>query len=168
MRALCTILGKGENYENPHHRPDSGPNGTLLNSYRLGSSRSILTKGGEMKAPKRYYPTYHHGCNPIHPVDDWCKVRRLIRAARRGDNIPPIITNKGHMVTGTHRSAANDIMMMLGDDGHLIPIMDMDDLPSEIRDQAEELFSNDDFCGLNDLLDKPINQGGILWETTQN
>ena len=36
-----------------------------------------------------YYPQYHLGCNPIHPVISWSKVRKLIRDARRGDSLPP-------------------------------------------------------------------------------
>jgi len=40
---------------------------------------------------KAYYPTMTKGCNPIHPVMDWCKVRKLVRDARKGHDINPII-----------------------------------------------------------------------------
>jgi len=57
--------------------------------------------------------------NPIHAVQDWCKVRRLVRAVRRGDDVAPILyeglPNNGTLLAGTHRMMANDILEMLGD-----------------------------------------------------
>lgn len=102
----------------------------------------------------RYYPTYYLGCNPIHEVNDWCKVRRLIRAARRGDKIPPIVIDgprkSGSMVTGTHRAAANDIMVMLGGEA-LIPYVQVSDLDN--ADEIYALLESGDYAAINDLID---------------
>jgi hypothetical protein len=75
-----------------------------------------------------YYPTHWSGCNPQHQVRDWQKVRSLIRAAMRGDNIPPILIDgslgNGNLLTGTHRAAANDIMLLLSErDGRARPLI---------------------------------------------
>ena len=115
-----------------------------------------------MKTPKSYYPTRHHGCNPIHPVTSWSKVRGLIRAARRGDIIPPIIIEgllgNGNMLSGTHRSAANDIMMMLaGDDPRaaLIPVVALDDIIIDYdvvaRERILDAIADLDYERLNDF-----------------
>ena len=70
---------------------------------------------------KNYYPTYWSGCTPLHPVNNWQMVRSLVRACKNGkaESIPAIYTEgdlgSGAMLTGTHRSAANDIIMMLND-----------------------------------------------------
>lgn len=74
-------------------------------------------------------------------------MRKLIRDARRGDKIPPILIDgevrNGRMLTGTHRSAANDIMAMLGDYDHLISIITLDDI--EVSDDLQEAIENDDY-----------------------
>lgn len=70
---------------------------------------------------KSYYPTYWSGCNPLHEVNNWAMVRSLVRACKNGqaNTIPPIYTegelHNGILLTGTHRSAANDIIMMLNE-----------------------------------------------------
>ena len=108
-----------------------------------------------MKTPKDYYPTYHLGCNPIHAVKDWAKVRKLIRDARSGADIPPILIDGpqhgGNMLTGTHRAAANDIIMMLGGQP-LISVVTLDDIAA-----SEELIAaveESDYGRIDDLLDR--------------
>lgn len=70
---------------------------------------------------KHYYPVYWSGCYPIHAVRDWLKVRNLVRACKNGEahKIPPIYTDgelgNGTLLTGTHRSAANDLIKKLND-----------------------------------------------------
>lgn len=107
---------------------------------------------------KKYYPTYYLGCNPIHEVKDWCKVRRLIRAARCGDKITPILIDgevgNGNLLAGTHRAAANDIMVMLGDDeNHLIDVVSIDDL-DDISENLRIAIDNNDFGEIDRIWDR--------------
>ena len=104
---------------------------------------------------KDYYPTYWSGCNPIHAVRDWCKVRRIIRDARRGAHIPPIIIEgdlgNGNLLTGTHRAAANDICMMLGQE----PIVDyigIEQLPATTIKRYRKAIDRGDNDLANDIL----------------
>jgi hypothetical protein len=61
-----------------------------------------------------YYPRI---ANPMHPVRDWCKVRSMIRALRRGKALPIVwIDGKikaGNLMSGTHRAAASEIRSLL-------------------------------------------------------
>lgn len=104
---------------------------------------------------KTYYPTHHLGCNPIHEVQDWAYVRKLIRAARKGDAINPILIDgeigSGTLLAGTHRAAANDIMVMLGGEA-LIPVVSL----SEIDASSEliEAVENGDFRRIDELWDR--------------
>lgn len=109
-----------------------------------------------MYLDKSYYPTYWSGCNPIHEVVDWCKVRKLVRDALRGDKINPIVIDgnlgSGNLLTGTHRAAANDILMMLGKEEYLIDWVSIHDIvkTDDIIDALQDL----DFDLLDDLLDR--------------
>ena len=104
---------------------------------------------------KPYYPTYHHGCNPIHEVKDWAYVRKLVRAARRGETINPILIEgsigNGSLLAGTHRSAANDLMMKLGGEP-LIDVVSIDDI--EISDELREAIENSDFDMIDQIWDR--------------
>lgn len=110
-----------------------------------------------MELPKNYYPTHYLGCHPIHAVTDWAYVRRLIRAARRGEQIPPIVIageiKSGEMVTGTHRAAANDIMVMLGGEA-LISVIGVEDLDEETQAIVRGLLESENYDDINGLLDK--------------
>ena len=86
-----------------------------------------------MKLPKRYYP---QGINPMHPVMDWCKVRKLVRAVLSGAEIPEILVWGETLLAGTHRWAANDLLEMLGHDAR-IGVTDVEDLADE--DFAQQL-----------------------------
>ena len=111
-----------------------------------------------------YYPTYYLGCNPIHPVISWSKVRKLIRDARRGDSIPPILIDGDfgncNLLSGTHRAAANDIMMMLADrDGLgvpdcLIDVVTVDELERAgyLTDELKAAIDDGDFERIGDLM----------------
>lgn len=106
-----------------------------------------------------YYPTYHHGCNPIHEVKSWSYVRSIIRAARRGEEIPPIMIEGsiggGAMLNGTHRSAANDIMQMLEEEKditpHYIDVIEYDE--EEASEELVEAVNNSDYERIDELLD---------------
>lgn len=103
------------------------------NNFIIGDRYAPLRKEGRNNL-KTYYPTLHHGCTPIHAVKDWCYVRSILRAARKGVKIPPILIegsiNNGAMVTGTHRSAANDLSIMLGGEA-LIDVVSIDNWPDD-------------------------------------
>lgn len=80
---------------------------------------------------KSYYPGYHSGLEPIHVVNNWKYVRSIVRAALKGDVIPPIFIfgslHNGCLLAGTHRSAANDILTQIGRDDCLIDYVEYDD-----------------------------------------
>ncbi len=99
-----------------------------------------------------YYPTHWLKCNPIHEVRDWCYVRRLVRAARRGEVIPPVLIDGriggGNMLTGTHRAAANDLMMRLGGEP-LIDVVSIDDI--DVPDSLQDAINNLDYEAIDDL-----------------
>lgn len=91
--------------------------------------------------PVNYYPSCN---NPIHEVKDWCKVRKMIRALRRGESLPTVYVDgpmgSGNWLSGTHRVAASEIRAML--DG-TTPYEDLDII--NIGDKLAQLYdSNDD------------------------
>jgi hypothetical protein len=109
---------------------------------------------------KDYYPTYWSGCNPIHPVHSWALVRRLIRALRRGESIPPVLLDgwrNGNMLTGTHRCAANDIILMLRsrsnrwDNVPLIGYIELSDLPDVQREAVLVCIADDNWRDVQDI-----------------
>jgi len=104
---------------------------------------------------KKYYPTYHLGCNPIHPVIDWSYVRKLVRAARRGEVINPILIDgsigNGNLLAGTHRAAANDLMLMLGGDA-LIDVVSLDDI--DASEELLEAVADNDYERIDELWDR--------------
>ncbi len=104
---------------------------------------------------KAYYPTYHLGCHPIHEVKDWAYVRKLIRAARAGEAINPILIDgeigSGALLAGTHRAAANDIMVMLGGEA-LIPVVSLDDI--DASSELIEAVESGDFYTIDELWDR--------------
>ncbi len=104
---------------------------------------------------KSYYPTHHLGCNPIHEVQNWSYVRKLIRAARKGEDINPILIDgeigNGTLLAGTHRAAANDIMVMLGGEA-LIPVISLDEV--DASSDLIEAVENSDFGLIDELWDR--------------
>lgn len=103
---------------------------------------------------QNYYPQYA-GLTPIHPVTSWAKVRRLVRAARRGHEITPILIEgdlgNGSLLTGTHRAAANDLLEMLGDNC-LIECVSIDEI--DASDDLREAAANNDYETLDALWDR--------------
>ena len=101
-------------------------------------------------AKDNYYPTYFTGCEPIHEVKDWAYVRKLVKAARAGEEINPILIfgekGSGWLMAGTHRAAANDILMMLGEEP-LIEYMTVEEAEEEglVSDDLREAIENNDF-----------------------
>lgn len=82
-----------------------------------------------------YYP---RGYEPLHQVTSWAKVRALVRAALRGETIPPYLVDGEHgngiLLSGTHRATANDVLERRGC-GRLIPEESLDSLPAAVRDE---------------------------------
>ena len=107
-----------------------------------------------------YYPTYWSGCNPIHGVTSWLKVRNLLRAVIRGDKIPPILIDgglgNGNLLTGTHRSAANDIIMTMRDSGRRgwdkINLIDWSE-PDYTIEGLRDAVDSSDYERINDIMD---------------
>lgn len=104
---------------------------------------------------KKYYPTMTTGCNPIHPVTNWAYVRKLIRAARSGADINPILIEgsigNGSLLAGTHRAAANDLMVLLGGEA-LIPVVSLDEI--EISDDLQAALDDCDYEMIDQIWDR--------------
>lgn len=103
--------------------------------------------------------TYPRGYNPINPVLSWQYVRRLIRAARRGEKINPILVddiNDGNLLAGTHRLMANNIMEALGyDRRYLIPVYELCDIEDdELRARIIEAVEAEDYEDIDLLWDR--------------
>lgn len=111
-----------------------------------------------MEIPKEYYPgIYSVGCQPIHPVHDWAYVRQLVRAAKRGKTIRPILIEgrpgNGRLLAGTHRTAANDVLALLGRKERIavVSIDEIDNVSEELRAAVEE----EDYSRIDELWDRP-------------
>lgn len=102
-----------------------------------------------------YYPGHSIGAQPIHPVTDWSKVRRIARAMRRGDNIPAVVIDgqigNCSLVTGTHRVAAAELLGMLGTQAN-IQTISVDDLDN--AEDIKDLLDQGDYSRINWLLDR--------------
>jgi len=126
--------------------------------------------GGEImiKKSNNYYPTYWSGCNPIHPVKDWDYVDKLVKDSISGSKITPILIDgrlhNGNLLAGTHRSAANDVMLEdLNDNDHLIPCVYLDDIQYNNIDLYNRLINacnSDDYSEIDYIWDK----SGSGWE----
>ena len=109
-------------------------------------------KVGKISGIKDYYPK---NVNPIHEVRDWSKVRSMIRSSVKGEDVPPIIRDGDNLLTGTHRSAANDVIDMLIERGSLpkntrkIPVEKFD--PESVPDWVKRDLENDDFRNIDDF-----------------
>lgn len=101
-----------------------------------------------------YYPGSSIGAQPIHPVTDWSKVRRIARAMRKGEVVPAIVIDGAagncSLVTGTHRVAAMELLQMLGVDVK-IDMISVDDLDN--ADEIKDLIEQGDYSRINWLLD---------------
>lgn len=116
-----------------------------------------------MKNLNNYYPGKSIRCEAIHKVRDWSYVRKLIRAAKKGEEIPPILVwgqiGSGQLLNGTHRCAANDIMKDLGyDECLMIPVVtinDLDDLSDHpFSDELKEAIKDSDYERIDNILDR--------------
>ena len=89
----------------------------------------------------------------MHPVRDWCKVRYMIRALRRGEQLPTIYMDgplgSGNWLSGTHRVAASEIRAKL--DG-LQPYQDLqlfditqwsEKVGEEVREEWNSMWEDD-------------------------
>lgn len=97
-----------------------------------------------------FYPSLN-GQNPIHEVTDWRKVRRIIRDLRKGANIPAIVTTAdGCPLNGVHRTAANNLLEMLGS-SLSVDVVEIDDvdLSHKCDEAVAELMESIEYCGIN-------------------
>ena len=106
--------------------------------------------------PKNYYPT--QDANPVHEVRNWAYARKIARAALRGDMIPSIVVDgpvgNCNAINGTHRLAARHILRAIGENVNLIPIISIDDLDDAKREAVMELIDENDFLGIDEILDR--------------
>ena len=102
-----------------------------------------------------YFPGSSIGANPIHEVLCWTKVRSIIRAVRRGDDVPAFVIDgvegNCNLVTGTHRCAANDLLEMLGDNRR-VDFVTFDEI--DASDDLLEAIENQDYSTVQWLLDE--------------
>ena len=89
-----------------------------------------------------------------HPVRDWAKVRRIIRAARRGDDVPGWVESVHptsgcyEALSGSHRMAAVAVSRLLGREIDITPrVVEWTDT---IQDALE--------CGDYDILQDSYNE----------
>lgn len=106
---------------------------------------------------KTFYP---QGYNPIHPVNDWAYVRKMIRDSRKGISIPAFVVDGESLVTGTHRCAANNLMTMLWERREMSPkpalieaiqLEDLD-IDDETREAVIEALTWEQYDTVQDLL----------------
>jgi len=102
-----------------------------------------------------YFPGTSIGANPIHEVVSWSKVRSIIRAVRRGDDVPAFVIDgedgNCNLITGTHRCAANDLLEMLGDHRR-VDFVTLDEIV--VSDELAEAIANSDYSTIQWLLDE--------------
>lgn len=115
---------------------------------------------GAISFIKKYYPREYA---PIHEVDDWSKVRSIMRSAMKGDEIPPILVDgtkgNGSLLTGTHRQAANEILDKLGkSEDSRIPVTYLSELKSLVGAKKAKAVTqaaeNGDFEAIDRILDR--------------
>ena len=102
-----------------------------------------------------YFPGSSIGANPIHEVLSWSKVRSIIRAVRRGDDVPSFVIDgvegSCNLITGTHRCAANDILEMLGDKRR-VEFVTLEEINAS--EELIEAIQNEDYATVQWLLDE--------------
>lgn len=106
---------------------------------------------GKISGIKDYYPK---NVIPINEVEDWSKVRSIVRALKRGEEIPPIVTEGDQLLTGTHRSTANDLIDMLIEKKNWNPKTPKVGKINEIYDEVPEIIRNQVDNGHWDALDE--------------
>ena len=100
---------------------------------------------------EKYKEFYPRGVNPIHEVNDWCHVRRLMRAAINGVKVNPILVDGENLLAGTHRMAANNLLSMLDIDAK-IRVWDISDV--ELSDDLQAAIDDLDFSRIDELWDR--------------
>ena len=98
-----------------------------------------------------YYPS---GLNPIHPVQDWPKVRRMARMAIQGGSIPNILVDGENLLAGTHRAAANDLLERMGYDCR-IEQTELEDIEGPvIKNAVLAAIEEDDYREVDNIWDQ--------------
>lgn len=103
------------------------------------------------------------GFEPIHAVLDWAKVRRLVRASRKGAPIPPMLVDgafgNGILLAGTHRMAANKILAAANDE--CIKWVDLEDLSDADRNVLAGAVEDQDFRSIDEIWDGDALTAGL-------
>ena len=113
-------------------------------------NRLALAKRGLL--PNKYYP---RGGYSLHPVNNWTKVRSMVRGREKGGRIPPMVgaweqggdplyeaidhpTGHTDHWTGVHRSAANEFIRRRGRTKNVIQEIN----PRHLKRQVQEAMEN--------------------------
>ena len=100
-----------------------------------------------MKTAK-YYPGQSIGARPIHEVISHQYVRTLVREAKKGNIIPPILVDgeigNCNLLAGTHRLAANELLQKLGQEP-LIPVREISTIPEPYRSEILDAVESDSY-----------------------
>lgn len=108
-----------------------------------------------MKLDKNFHISPDGRAHPLHPVRDWAYVRKLMRAARKGIELPPIYVCEGQALNGTHRGAAKYLLDEVYGEGRLIEVIELarDEL-DEVAEGLADAFDAGDYERINTILDK--------------
>jgi hypothetical protein len=133
--------------------------------FKMNSELVEFLKSGINK--DYYYPTGYNGCNPIHEVKNWDYVDQLITDLKNGDKITPILIDGplhgGNMLTGTHRSAVNDVMQYVGNYNLIIPVISLQDLSGQLYDDIMDALDNGNYDTVDILCDRDYNNTLYKW-----
>ena len=86
-------------------------------------------------AQKKFYPV-----GGVHAVENWCYVRKIVRAVLNGEDIPPYVL----CFTGTHRAAANHLLEALGKQER-IETVDLENLTKQQNEFFGFLINGDEY-----------------------
>lgn len=113
--------------------------------------------------PENYVPSWA-GSGAPHAVMDWNKVYGLVRDARRGAAITPILIDgeegSGNLLTGVHRAAANTVMRHVYDDYANWDAPKPNYIPHEFYDadtaspELQSAVNRQDYEAIDALLDR--------------
>ena len=99
-------------------------------------------RNGRLKHARRRTLHFPQGIKPIHYVRDWTLVRNLTLYVERhgADDIPPILVDRGQLLTGTHRWVANELLERRNKTSSKIRVVDLEDFPPAVLDYIRDLW----------------------------
>ncbi|MXY98086.1 MAG: hypothetical protein F4Z29_10145 [Gemmatimonadetes bacterium] len=97
---------------------------------------------GRLKHARRRTLHFPQGITPIHYVRNWDLVRELTHYVEQhgAEDIPPILIDRGQLLTGTHRWVANELLSRRGKTPDRIRVVELENFPSQVRDIIRELW----------------------------